>query len=70
MSYEARETQTKRDQEYLNLKIRKKNIEDQTAAWMALTTQLHADSPTQTDKDDLLAQRTDFIAQLKTSLGV
>ena len=70
MSYEAREAQTKRDQEYLNLKIRKKNIEDQAAAWVTLATELHGESPTQTDKDDILGQRASFISTLRTTLGV
>ncbi len=70
MIYEDRKAQTSRDQEYLNLQIRKITIQDQVSAWIAAATTLHTNSPLQTDKDDLLAMKAEMIANLSATLGV
>jgi len=70
MSYEARDEQDKRDEEYQQLKRQKANLETQVANWVDKATALHADSPLQTDKDEILAQRAAFILALRTILGV
>lgn len=70
MSYENRDEQTKRDQEYQNLKNDKSRLETQVANWVDKATALHGDSPLQTDKDEILAQRDAFILSLRTTLGV
>ena len=70
MSYEERDRQQKRDQEYQNLKIQKKRIETQVGNWIDLATSLHGDSLLQTDKDEIIAQRDDFISVLRVKLGV
>jgi hypothetical protein len=70
MSYELRDQQEKRDQEYQSLKSRRTQIELLVSNWIDTATSLFDDSPLQTDKDDLLAQRTDMIAALKVTLGL
>jgi len=70
MSYEVRDQQKLRDQEYQKLKHNRQEIEIMVSNWMDLATSLHDDSPIQTDKDDILAQRADMIATLRVKLGV
>ena len=70
MSYENRDAQAKRDIEYQQLKSTKANIETQVANWIDKATALHADSPLQTDKAEILAQRDAFVLALRTTLGV
>lgn len=70
MSYEARDQQTKRDQEYQQLKADKAALETRVANWVDKATSLHADSPTQADKDEIIGQRDSFVLALRTSLGV
>ena len=70
MSYETRDEQDKRDVAYQRLKEAKASIELNVANWVDKATALHTDSPLQTDKDEILAQRDAFILALRTSLGV
>ena len=70
MSFELRDQQTKRDEEYQNLKVRKAYLEKQVSEWVDLATALHNDSPEQTDKNEIIAQRDAFVLALKTTLGV
>ena len=70
MSYEARDEQEKRDKEYQLLKRDKESIQTAVANWVDKATALHLDSPLQTDKDEIIAQRDAFILSLRTSLGV
>ena len=70
MSYEARDQQAKRDQEYQELKIKKASLETQVANWVDKATSLHSDSPLQTDKDEIISQRDAFVLALRLSLGV
>lgn len=70
MSYENRDEQKKRDEEYQNLKRTKESLQVQVANWVDKATSLHTDSPTQDDKDEILAQRAAFILSLRTTLGV
>ena len=67
MSYELRDQQLKRDEEYQTLKSLKANIETQVGNWMDKATALHTDSPLQTDKDEIIAQRDAFVLALRTS---
>ncbi len=70
MSYEDRDAQAKRDVEYQNLKTQKANLETRVANWVDTATSLHTDSPLQTDKDEIVAQRDAFVLALRTTLGV
>ncbi len=70
MSYETRDEQNKRDDEYSTLKRERANIETKVSNWMDKATSLHTDSPTQSDKDDIVTQRDAFILVLKTTLGL
>lgn len=70
MSYNARDEQKLRDEEYQSLKRQKATLETQVANWVDKGISLHADSPLQTDKDELVALRTSFIDALKLTLGV
>ena len=68
--YETRYDEKVRDVRYLDLKTRKSKIESLTAAWMTEAASLHAVSPLQVEKDDVVAMRSEFIANLQTALGV
>jgi hypothetical protein len=70
MSYEARDQQKLRDEEYQNLKRQKESLQVQVANWVDKATSLHTDSPTQEDKDEIIAQRNAFVAALQATLGV
>ena len=70
MSYETRDEQTKRDAEYQDLKNQKSRLETLVANWVDKATALHTDSPLQTDKTEIIAQRDAFVLALRTSLGV
>ena len=70
MSYETRDQQTKRDQEYQDLKTQKTRLETLVGNWVDKATALHADSPLSTDKSEIVAQRDAFILALRNTLGV
>lgn len=70
MSYEERDSQKLRDDEYQKLKTRKANIEKLVANWVDKATALHSDSPILADKAEIVAQRDAFVLALRTSLGV
>ena len=70
MSYEARDQQTKRDEEYQQLKRDKAQLEVRVANWVDKATALHADSPLASDKTEIIAQRDAFVLALRTTLGV
>ena len=70
MSYEARDQQAKRDDEYQALKNQKAQLEIKVANWVDKATALHGDSPLQADKDEIIAQRDSFVLALRTTLGV
>ena len=70
MSFEARDVQLKRDNEYQELKKLRTRLEVEIANWMDKATVLHTDSPLQTDKDEIISQRDGFVVALSISLGI
>ena len=70
MSYETRDEQKKRDQEYQNLKKVRESLQIQVANWVDKAQSLRNDSPVQEDKDEIAAQRDGFVLNLRTTLGV
>ncbi len=70
MGYEVRDQQKLRDLEYQNLKSQKTDLEKRLANWVDQATNLHNDSPLQTDKDEILGLRADMIAKMRVTLGV
>ena len=70
MSYEIRKEETTRDARFLDLETRTQRMVDQVSVWVADATNLHTDSPLQTEKDDVLAMRAQFIADLRAQLGI
>lgn len=70
MSYENRDQQKLRDEEYQNLKRQKESLQVQVANWVDKALSLHADSLLQIDKDEIVAQRDAFILSLKSTLGL
>lgn len=70
MSYEDRDQQKLRDEEYQELKRQKATLEAQVGNWVDKATALHGDSPTAEDKAEIIAQRDAFVAALRVTLGV
>lgn len=70
MSYENRDQQKLRDEEYQLLKKQKESLQIQVANWVDKATSLHLDSPTAEDKAEIITQRDAFVLSLKNTLGV
>ena len=70
MSYEDRKTVGTRDATYNNMQANVDKVVVRVETWMAQATQLHTNSVTQEERDDVAAARAAFIAKLRTALGI
>jgi len=70
MSYELRQTEAARDNRYADLERRTQRLIDQVSVWVADAANLHTDSLTAEERTDVIAMRDQFVADLRTQLGV
>lgn len=70
MSYITRKIEAERDMRFVELQRKKLQAKSVVEAWMNDATALYGDSPTQTEKDEVLAERDTLVADLRAILGV
>ena len=70
MSFNDRNIQLLSDREYQLLKDQRAKIEGQVSTWVQRATALHVATPDAGEKAEVIAVRDEFVANLRSILGV